>query len=210
MTFGLGILTLVLLVGPGVNAHAQSRMPPIPADKMTAEQKKAAEEFKVARGATDLPGPFVALVRSPQLLNLASAIGIWTRKTSLPPRLMEFVVIITSREWTSNFEWRGHSATAIKGGLKQEIVNAVAEGRRPPRMAEDEEIVYDFTLELLKNRSVSDVTYGRALSKFGEQGIIDMVGISGYYSMIAMVLNTARTPLPEGAEPSLAPFPMNR
>jgi 4-carboxymuconolactone decarboxylase len=94
----------------------------------------------------------------------------------------------------------------MKGGLNPDIAKAVAEGRRPQRMAEDEEIAYDLCLELLRNHSISDATYARALAKFGEQGVVDMVSLSGYYTMIAMVLNTARTPLPAGATPALAPF----
>ena len=207
MIFGAGALAVVLLIGTAVAAQAQGRMPRIPPEKMTPEQQKAAAEFMDTRQAKTLNGPFIALLRSPDLINLASEIGLWTRKTSLPPRLFEFVVLVTARDWTQNFEWNGHSASALKGGLSQEIVQAVAEGRRPPRMAEDETIVYDFTTELLQNRSVSDDTYARALAKFGERGIIDMTGISGYYTMIAMVLNVARTPLNEGVTPGLRHFP---
>jgi 4-carboxymuconolactone decarboxylase len=207
MKLGLALLTVTLIVATGMPAQAQGRMPPIPADKMTPEQQKAAAEFMKTRDTKTLPGPFIALLRSPNFLNLASNMGIWTRQTSLPPRLMEFVVIITSREITQPFEWRGHAASAVRGGLNQDIVAAVADGRRPLRMAEDEEIVYNFTTELLKNKGVSDVTYTRTVSKFGEQGVIDIIGISGYYNLIGLVLNVAHTPGGEGAEPALAPFP---
>jgi 4-carboxymuconolactone decarboxylase len=207
MTRAVGALTLVLLTAGAAAAQEQGRMPPIPPEKMTPEQKKAAAEFMDTRQTRTLNGPFIALLRSPDLINLASEIGIWTRKTSLPPRLFEFVVLITARDWTQNFEWNGHSAAALKGGLSQDIVQAVADGRRPMRMADDETIVYDFTTELLNNRGVSDETYARALAKFGERGIIDMTGISGYYTMIAMVLNVARTPLNEGVTPGLRHLP---
>jgi 4-carboxymuconolactone decarboxylase len=207
MTRAVGALTLVLLTAGAAAAQEQGRMPPIPPEKMTPEQQKAAAEFMDTRQTRTLNGPFIALLRSPDLINLASEIGIWTRKTSLPPRLFEFVVLITARDWTQNFEWNGHSAAALKGGLSQDIVQAVADGRRPMRMAEDETIVYDFTTELLNNRGVSDETYARALAKFGERGIIDMTGISGYYTMIAMVLNVARTPLNEGVTPGLRHLP---
>jgi 4-carboxymuconolactone decarboxylase len=207
MTRAVGALTLVLLTAGAAAAQEQGRMPPIPPEKMTPEQQKAAAEFMETRQTRTLNGPFIALLRSPDLINLASEIGIWTRKTSLPPRLFEFVVLITARDWTQNFEWNGHSAAALKGGLSQDIVQAVADGRRPMRMADDETIVYDFTTELLNNRGVSDETYARALAKFGERGIIDMTGISGYYTMIAMVLNVARTPLNEGVTPGLRHLP---
>ncbi len=207
ITRAVGALTLVLLTAGAAAAQEQGRMPPIPPEKMTPEQQTAAAEFMETRQTKTLNGPFIALLRSPDLINLASEIGIWTRKTSLPPRLFEFVVLITARDWTQNFEWNGHSAAALKGGLSQDIVQAVADGRRPMRMAEDETIVYDFTTELLNNRGVSDETYARALAKFGERGIIDMTGISGYYTMIAMVLNVARTPLNEGVTPGLRHLP---
>lgn len=203
----MGALTFILLAATAVSAQDQGRMPRIPPEKMTPEQQKAAAEFMETRQTKTLNGPFIALLRSPDLINLASEIGLWTRKTTLPPRLFEFVVLITARDWTQNFEWNGHSAAALKGGLSKDIVQAVADGRRPLRMAEDEAIVYDFTTELLNNRGVSDDTYARALAKFGEQGIIDMTGISGYYTMIAMVLNVARTPLNEGVTPGLRHLP---
>ncbi len=207
MTCGVGPLALFLLLATAASAQDQGRMPRIPPEKMTPAQQKAAAEFMETRQTKTLNGPFIALLRSPDLINLASDIGLWTRKTTLPPRLFEFVVLITARYWTQNFEWKGHSASALKGGLSKDIVQAVAEGRRPLRMAEDETIVYDFTTELLNNRGVSDDTYARALAKFGEQGIIDMTGISGYYTMIAMVLNVARTPLNEGVTPGLSHLP---
>jgi 4-carboxymuconolactone decarboxylase len=189
-----------------ISADAQDRMPPIPADKMTEAQKQAVAEFTAARGT--LSGPWVALLRSPEVVNRARGLSDYLRfKSVLPPRLSELVILITARQWTQQYEWNAHQALALKGGLSPAIAKAVAEGRRPEHMAEDEEVAYDFCMELHRNHSVSDATYGRALSKFGEQGIIDMIGLNGYYTLIAMVLNTARTPLPPGAAPALAPFP---
>jgi 4-carboxymuconolactone decarboxylase len=186
---------------------AQDRMPPIPAEKMTDAQRKAVEEFRAARGG-GVSGPFVPLLRSPEVMNRARAMGDYLRfKSVLPPRLSEFAILITARHWTQNYEWSAHHQLALKGGLRDDIARAVAEGRRPERMAEDEEILYNFTIELQQNKSVSDATYARALAAFGEQGVIDIVGISGYYTFLAMVLNTARTPLPQGSTPGLAPFP---
>ncbi|MBI3940723.1 MAG: carboxymuconolactone decarboxylase family protein [Acidobacteria bacterium] len=200
-------MVFVLAFVPFMNAEAQNRMPPIPVDKMTEEQKKSVAEFKTARGA-DLSGPFFPLLRSPEVLNRVRAMGDYLRfKSLLPPRLSEFVILITARQWTQQYEWSAHYAIAIKAGLNPDIARAVAEGRRPEKMAEDEEIVYDFCTELLRNQSVSDVTYARAVAKFGEPGVIDTVGIVGYYTVLAMVLNTARTPVPEGMTPALAPFP---
>lgn len=203
---GLAVLAVVLSFSFCMSAEAQDRMPPIPADKMTDAQKKAVAEFTAVRGA--LTGPFVVLLRSPEVVNRARALSDYLRfKSVLPPRLSELVILITARQWTQQYEWEAHYPLALKGGLSPEIAKAIAEGRRPQHMAEDEEAAYDFCLELHRNHSVSDTTYARALSKFGEQGIIDMTGLNGYYTLIAMVLNTARTPLPAGATPALAPFP---
>jgi len=187
-------------------AAAQDRMPPIPADKLTDAQKKAIEEFKAARSA-EISGPFVPLLRSPEVMTRARAMGDYLRfRSSLPPRLSEFVILLTARRWTQQYEWNAHAPLAIKGGLKETIVKAVAEGRRPEGMAEDETIVFSLFDEIQKNQSVSDATYSKALKAIGEQGIIDVMGITGYYTLLAMVMNTARTPLPAGATPQLPPL----
>jgi len=188
-------------------ADAQDRMPPIPAEKMTAAQRAAVAEFKAARSA-DISGPFIPLLRSPEVMTRARAMGDYLRyKSSLPPRLSEFVILLTARRWTQQYEWNAHQAAALQGGLRADIVSAIAEGRRPERLAEDEDAVYALWQELQMYQSVSDATYARAVTKLGEQGVIDALGITGYYTMLAMVLNTARTPLPAGVAPPLPPFP---
>jgi 4-carboxymuconolactone decarboxylase len=180
------------------------RMPPIPPDKMTAEQKKAAEEFQAARNVPVF-GPFVPLLRSPEVMLRARAMGDYLRyKSVLPPKLNEFAILITARQWTQQYEWEVHHPIAIKAGLDKEIAGAVAEGRRPKNMPEEEEVIYDFCAETQRNQSVSDATYARAVSKFGEQGVIDLVGVCGYYTFLAMVLNVARTPAKSA---QLNPFP---
>lgn len=201
-------LALLLTVVMPMSAAAQDRMPAIPAEQMTDVQKKAIEEFRAARNTAGISGPFVPLLRSPEVMNRARAMGDYLRfKSVLPPRLSEFAILITARHWTQNYEWDAHYALALKGGLREEIARALAEGRRPERMAEDEEILYNFCTELHQNKSVSDETYARAVKAFGEQGVIDAIGISGYYTLLAMVLNTARTPVPAGRTPGLLPFP---
>jgi 4-carboxymuconolactone decarboxylase len=202
----LTIAAVLLSCFMGTGAESQTRMPPIPADKLTEAQKKAAAEFEAARGT--LSGPWAVMLRSPDMINRARALSDYLRfKSSLPPRLSELVILITAREWAQQYEWNAHHPLALKGGLNPEIAKAVAEGRRPENMAADEAALYDFCIELHRNRSVSDATYSRALAKFGEQGVVDTIGLSGWYTLVAMVLNTARTPLPAGAAPQLAPFP---
>jgi 4-carboxymuconolactone decarboxylase len=183
------------------------RMPEIPPDKMTEAQKKAAAEFAAGRG-TAVFGPFVPLLRSPEVMLRAKAMGDYLRfKSVLPPKLNEFAILITARQWTQQYEWAVHYPIAVKAGLNAEVARAVAEGRKPQGTSEEEEIIYEFCTELHRNQSVSDATYARALAKFGEQGVIDLVGVNGYYTFLAMVLNVARTALPKGSAPALAAFP---
>ena len=195
---------VVCVLASAVVAPAQDRLPPIPADAMTAEQKKAGADFKAARGA-ELSGPFYPLLRSPEVMTRARAMGDYLRYNSaLPPRLSEFVILLTASQWAQQYEWAIHHPIALKEGVSPETATAIAEGRRPATMTGDEEVLYDFCVELQRTHVVSDATYARALARFGERGVVDTVGIVGYYTMLAMMLNTSRTPAPPGATP--APF----
>ena len=199
---------LVPLLMHAMPATAQDRMPPIPEDRMTAAQKAAVEEFRRARDTTRFGGPFVPLLRSPEMLSRARNVGDYVRFNSvLPPRLSEFVILMTARHWTQNYEWAAHAPIAEREGLDPEVIAAIADGRRPAALADDEAVLYDFCTELLRTHGVSDPTYARMVAAFDEIGVIDTIGIVGYYSLLAMVMNTARTPLRDGAEPGLAPFP---
>jgi 4-carboxymuconolactone decarboxylase len=190
-----------------MTAAAQDRMPPIPADKMTEAQKKAAAELAAGpRGA--FRGPFVPLVRSPELMSRVQKVGEYLRySNSLPQKLVEMTVLMTARRWTQQYEWNAHYPLALKAGLKKDVADAIAEGRHPSGMVEDEEIAYHFTTELNQNGSVSDPTYARAVSTFKEQGVIDLIALNGYYSLLGMVMGVARTPLAPGDTPMLKPFP---
>ena len=188
-----------------LSAQAQNRMPPIPDEEMTEAQKEAVEEFRSARG--EPRGPWSVILRSPELLNRLRGVSDYLRfNSSLPPRLSEFVILLTAREWTQNYEWAAHHRLAMEGGLSPDIASAVADGRRPEGMADDEAALYDFCTALHRDGRVSDAAYARALDEVGEQGIVEMVGLSGYYTLIAMVLNTARIPLAADATPALEPF----
>jgi len=188
-------------------ARAQDRMPPIPADKLTDAQKKAAETFAEGRGYA-IRGPFVPLIRSPEVMLRAKAMGDHLRfKSTLGPRLNEMVILITAREWSQQYEWQAHHPIALKEGLRREIADAIADGRRPAGMAEDEEAAYDMATEILRMKRVSDATYRRAVAKFGEQGVIDLLGVTGYYTFLAIVMNATRTALPENMAEPLKRFP---
>jgi len=188
---------------------AQDRMPPIPADQQTAAQKKAIADYKDLRKA-DLTGPpWTVLLRVPDLIvpSLELRLHNQTANNPLGPKLTEFAILIAAREWTNNFEWNAHARLATTAGLNATIIAAVADGRRPERMAEDEEILWDFCNELLHNKSVSDPMYARALAKFGEAGVVEAASLEGYYTYLSMVMNTARSPLPANTKPPLTPFP---
>ena len=188
-------------------AIAPERMPAIPEGRMTAAQKQAAAALAAGpRG--EVKGPFVALLRSPEFMDRVQRVGEYVRfRCPLDKRINEMAAAMTARHWTQQFEWWAHSRQALEAGLKPAIAEAIAEGRRPAGMAEDEEIVHAFLTELLTNKSVCDSTYERAVRKFGEAGVIDLIGVSGYYGMLAMVMNVARTAVPEGNPLPLAPMP---
>jgi 4-carboxymuconolactone decarboxylase len=201
-------IALVLTLVTGGAAGAQDRMPPIPADKMTDAQKKAVADYKAIRN-TELTGPpWSVLLRVPDLVVPSLQLRLHNLQNSaLSAKLTELAILIAARHWTNSYEWNAHHALAVKAGLSTDIINAVSDGRRPDRMADDEAILHDFCMELLNNGSVSDATYERALAKFGEAGVVEAAGLQGYYSYLAMVMNVARSPSPANATQKLTPFP---
>jgi len=186
--------------------NAAERLPRIPPETMTEAQKKAAAEIAAGpRG--ELRGPFISLLRSPELMARVQRVGEYLRyQCPVDRRLMEFATLIAARFWSQSYEWQSHYRHAMKAGLAPAIADALADGRRPSGMAEDEETVYELLTESLHNKSVSDATWARAVARFGEAGVVELVTVAGYYLMLAMVLNTARKALPEGAAP-LRSFP---
>lgn len=203
---GASVLLAVVLVVVEFGAGAQGRMPPLPKEQLSEEQAQALAEFVAARGQPT--GPWNVLLRSPELMKRTRGLSDYLRfESPLPGYLREFVILMTARQWGQNYEWNAHYPLAIDEGFSPDMAQAIAEGRRPEGMVEEEAILYDLVLELQRNHSVSDATYDRAVERFGEQGVVETVSLVGYYTMIAMLLNTARTPLPPGAAPALAPFP---
>ena len=200
-------LGMAFAVGLGAQpAGSQDRLPDIAADKLTAGQKKAADEFLASR-KVPVFGPFVPLLRSPDLMIAAKNMGDYLRyKSALPLKINELVILITAREWTQQVEWQIHQPIALKAGLDPAIAQAVAEGRRPETMPEDEALAWEFSMELHRNKSVSDATYAKVVKRFGEQGAVDMAGVNGYYTFLAMSMNMARTPIAAGTQPPLQPL----
>jgi len=196
-----------LQVVPETAHSPDDRMPMQRQDELTQAQKTAIEFFEQQRGRK-VAGPFVALLRSPRILKIATEMGAYLRyETGLPLRLTEMAILITARRWSQNYEWIVHRQVAEKAGLGRNIIDALRDGRRPKDMSDDEEALYDFCMELYCNGQISDPTYFQMKEKFGEKGIIDFSSICGYYSLLGMVMNTAGTPLPIGADKELEGFP---
>lgn len=185
--------------------RARDRMPPIPASRLTRAQKEAAAELTASpRGG--VIGPFIPALRSPEFMTRLQRLGEYLRyRNVLGPRLTELLILLTARAWTQPLEWAIHEQSALERGIPRSVIDAIAAGRRPTRMVTDEAVVYDFFMELTRRQSVGDATYARAVKSFGERGVVDLVGVIGYYMMLAMLLNVARTPLPKGSKARLAP-----
>jgi len=193
----------IIVAGP---VSAQQRLPTIAPEQYTAEQKKAAEEFLAAR-KVPVFGPFEPMMHSPEVMSIARSTGDYLRyHSALGNTLSELVILITAREWSQDYEWFVHYPIALKAGIAKDIADAIGDGRRPAGMNGDEEIGYDFTIELQRNKRVSDATFNRAEQRFGKKAVVDMTGISGYYTFLAMQLNVARYQF-SGDGPRLSRFP---
>jgi 4-carboxymuconolactone decarboxylase len=189
----------------------------IPPENLTPEQRVVADAIrsgarsKLANSAAAKPGPlggpFNIWLRSPGVGNLVQSLGEEIRfRSSLPSKLNELAIIITARQWTSQYEWFAHHRLALEAGLDPAIGQDIAHGRRPAKMDADETIVYDFSRELHETHGVSDATYKAALDRFGERGVVDLISVNGYYVLVSMCLNVDRTPLPEGEKLPLPPL----
>jgi 4-carboxymuconolactone decarboxylase len=185
------------------------RFKQIPVDQLNAEQRtlydaiRSGPRSKLSNSGASQPGPlggpFNVWLRSPGIGDCIQRLGEEIRfRSSLPAKLNELAIIITGRIWTSHYEWHAHCKLALDAGLDPSIAQDIAENRRPGKMDEDETIVYDFSMELHKSQGVSDATYKRAVDRFGERGVMDIIAANGFYALVSMCLNVDRTPLPAG------------
>ena len=207
-----GALAVVAAQNPGPTAKPPDpnsvrltgdRFAPLIYAAMDPAQKKMFENLLAGerRGAG---GPFNVLLRSPEMGDLAQRFGASMRfHSSIPRKLNELAIIITARHWTSHYEWYAHRRAAQEAGLAQPIIDAIASNRRPAMMEADELAVYDFCMELLTTKQVSDRTFQAAKARFGERGVVDLIGVMGYYQFVSMLLNADRYPLPDGVKPEL-------
>ena len=191
------------------NTTGARRFNLIPVEDLTAEQRslydaiRSGPRAKLSNSGASKPGPlggpFNVWLRSPGIGDCVQRLGEEIRfRSSLPSKLNEMAILITARFWTSQYEWHAHSKLALDAGLDPAIAEAIADDRRPGNMDYDEAIVYEFSKELHAEHGVSDETYSRALDRFGERGVFDLIAVNGFYSLVSMCLNVDRTPLPDG------------
>ena len=200
------------LVGLMVTVMAQNtpklelvgdRFKPLTYEAMTPEQKRMTDNILNSERKS-MGGPFNALLRSPEMGDLAQQLGAYVRfRSSLPRHLNEMAIIMTARVWTAQYEWYVHKQAALDAGLNPAIAAAIAENKRPASMKPDEQALYEFTKELLDTKHVSDATFQNAVKAFGEKGVVDLIALTGYYGMVSALLNVDRYPLPAGAKPEL-------
>jgi 4-carboxymuconolactone decarboxylase len=186
-----------------------------PLTDMTPEQRAVADAIMkgprasvgspaAAAGATSLSSPFNVWNRKPELADRLQKVGEYIRfRSSLPPRLNEFAILITARQWNAQYEWFAHHRLAMAGGLNPAVAEDLAQGRAPANMKPDEQIVYDFSMEMHRQHGVSDATFKRGVDLLGEQGVADLIAVNGYYVLVAMTVNVDRTPIPNGGTPAL-------
>ena len=213
------LMLVVVAVAGASLASAADRFQILKAEQLTPEQTKYVQGLIASpRGGGDSGpdavdrmlqrGPFNAWMRSPVLGERLQKVGEYIRfDTSLPLRLNEFAILITARHWTSQYEWYSHLPLALKAGLDAKVATELAENRRPSGMKDDEVAVYDFCTQLHRTKNVTDEAFNRAVQLFGEKGVMDLIGVSGYYTAVSMTLNVANVPLPPGEPLPLKPIP---
>jgi 4-carboxymuconolactone decarboxylase len=191
---------ICLLFAGSAVALTDERFSEIPLDKMSSAQRAVADAI-VSGPRKGLRGPFNTWLRSPELADRLQKVGEYIRfNTSLDKRVNEMAILMTAQAWGSQYEWYAHAPLAIKAGLDPAIVAAIGAGRKPDNMKDDEAVVWDFTTQLRRDHAVDDATYAKALEKFGEQGIMDLIAVNGYYDVVSMTLNVARVAPPAGEE----------
>jgi 4-carboxymuconolactone decarboxylase len=200
----VGLVALVA-VSSATRAEDVTRFAPLKAEELTPAQKEWADAITAPpRNAKFVNPPYRAYIRNPDLAPRLTALSEYLRwHTSLPPRLSELAILITARQWTAQYEWFAHYPLALKAGLDQKVVDAIALGKRPDNMKDDEAALYDLATALYVDRKVSDPVYKAALEKFGERGIMDIIGIIGYYGLTSMTLITMQAGAPNDSVPPL-------
>ena len=166
-----------------------SRLPSLTLDAMSAAQRRIHDDT-VAGPRGRMPAPLAVWLRSPQLADRAQRLGEFLRyQTTLAPRLSELAILVTARFWTAHYEWAAHEKEALKSGLSPEVIESVARREPPVFDRRDEQAVWNVVGDLHRAHRVSDAVYAEAMAALGEQGVVELVGIVGYYTLVAMTLN---------------------
>ncbi len=180
------------------------RLPALTEDNLDEPQRALLASMRAGPrgGRVKLGGPFGVYMHAPQYGELTQQLGAFVRfKTSIPPRLSEFAILCIGRFWRAQYEWHAHAPIAETEGVKAATIRDIKAGRAPRTAAKDERAIWDFVEELHKRHRVSDRNYKRAHDVLGDRGMVELVGILGYYTTVSMVLNVFNVPLPEGASP---------
>ena len=176
------------------------RLPPIAEDRLTAEQQALMSAIASGpRGQFKMGGPFFCYLHSPAFGELAQKLGAHLRfGTSIAPRLSEFAILTTARQWRAQYEWAAHEPQALRAGVKPATIKALQAGREPKSAPKDERAIYAFVQEVFRNGRAGDRAYKSVQAILGDAGMVELVGLLGYYSMVAMTLNVFRMPVPDG------------
>ena len=182
------------------------RFPKLTHEAMTGAQREVAAEISAGpRG--EVRGPFIALIHNAELARRIQQLGEHLRwKSKLAPELLEIAVLVTARRWSCQHEWYMHEKLARKANVDPRIVDAIAQGKEPPGMSPDAALVYEASRQAHASGRLDDATFAAARERFGLDGTLELLALNGYYSMMAMVLNTAGMPLPDNAAPPLKPL----
>ena len=213
----LAIALVAAFAAPSLlSAADNTRFPPIPADQMTAKQKEFTKALTDSPRAANGGGgninnpPFKVYLRSPEFGTYAIKMSDYLRfDTGLENRLTELAIILAARNWDNDYIWTAHYNAAVKGGLDPSVGADIAAGKRPTKMKEDEAIVYDLLTEIYRDKKVSDATFAKAKAKYGEKGIMDIIGLAAYYGNTAMALIVSNGTRPYGNEPKLQKLAQN-
>ncbi len=181
------------------------RLPALAAENFSAEQQALVAAIESGpRGRFSNDGPFAVFLHAPGFGQLAQQLGAHMRfRTSVPPRLSEFAVLVTAQYWRAQYEWAAHAVIAEKQGVKAATIRALKAGRAPKSAPRDEMAIYAFVKELYAKRRVGDANFKRVHKLLGDAGMVELVGILGYYAMVSMTLDVFRMPAPAGTP---APF----
>jgi 4-carboxymuconolactone decarboxylase len=198
----IALMVAAFLLPQLASAQSAPRFPELATEQLTPAQKTWVDSVAAPpRNANFKLPPYRIYMRSPALAERITGMSDYLRwNTQFPARLTEFAILLSARNWNSHWIWRGHYKAAMKGGLDPKVGTELAAGKKPAGMQEDEAVLYELATEIFRDKKVSDATYAAALAKFGERGIVELIGLMGYYDLVAMLLIAGNAVPPADAE----------